>query len=198
MSKRDEILDVTEAMIRQKGYNAVSAREVATATGIKSSSVHYYFPNKTDMVSAVVQRYTENFLKNLGEPSEISNDQGKKCNTTEVKTHYISAFRNALNKDKKLCLCAVLGAESGGLPDEVSAHTNVFFQSNIKWLVAAMESAYDQSESNSYPVESNLKEALINTAVHMLAALEGAMIISQTAGDLSMFDRVANELLKPV
>ena len=36
---------------------------------------------------------------------------------------------------------------------------------------------------------------LVDTAVHMLAALEGAMIISQTAGDLSMFDRVANELL---
>lgn len=195
MSKRDEILDVTEAMIRQKGYNAVSAREVATATGIKSSSVHYYFPNKTDMVSAVVQRYTENFLQNLGNPSELVNSKGSKCSAIEVKEHYIAAFRHALIKDKKLCLCAVLGAESGGLPDEVSAHTNVFFQSNIKWLVAALESTYDQAESSSQSLESNLKETLTNTAVHMLAALEGAMIISQTAGDLSMFDRVANELL---
>ncbi|MEP2947543.1 MAG: TetR/AcrR family transcriptional regulator [Lentilitoribacter sp.] len=195
MSKRDEILDVTEAMIRQKGYNAVSAREVATATGIKSSSVHYYFPNKTDMVSAVVQRYTENFLQNLGNPSELVNSKGSKCNAIEVKEHYIAAFRQALIKDKKLCLCAVLGAESGGLPDEVSAHTNVFFQSNIKWLVEALESTYDQAESSSQSLDSNLKETLTNTAVHMLAALEGAMIISQTAGDLSMFDRVANELL---
>lgn len=196
MSKRDEILDVTEAMIRQKGYNAVSAREVATATGIKSSSVHYYFPNKTDMVSAVVQRYTKNFLSQLGEPSELVNSQGDKYSLAEVKSHYVTAFRNALNKDKKLCLCAVLGAESGGLPDEVSAHTNVFFQSNIKWLVAALESTYDQDESCSQTLESNLKETLTNTAVHMLAALQGAMILSQTGGDLTMFDRVANELLK--
>lgn len=195
MSKRDEILDITEAMIRQKGYNAVSAREVATATGIKSSSVHYYFPNKTDMVSAVVQRYTENFLQNLGNPSELVNASGDKYSAIEIKSHYIAAFRQALIKDKKLCLCAVLGAESGGLPDEVSAHTNAFFQSNIKWLVEALESTCDQAESSSQSLESNLKETLINTAVHMLAALEGAMIISLTAGDLSMFDRVANELL---
>lgn len=195
MSKRDEILDITEAMIRQKGYNAVSAREVATATGIKSSSVHYYFPNKTDMVTAVVQRYTENFLQNLGNPSELVNASGDKYSAIEIKSHYIAAFRQALIKDKKLCLCAVLGAESGGLPDEVSAHTNTFFQSNIKWLVEALESTYDQAESSSQSLDSNLKETLTNTAVHMLAALEGAMIISQTAGDLSMFDRVANELL---
>ena len=196
MSKRDEILDVTEAMIRQKGYSAVSAREVATATGIKSSSVHYYFPNKTDMVSAVVQRYTENFLNQLGKPSELVNASGDKYSAIEVKSHYVSAFRHALKKDRKLCLCAVLGAESGGLPDEVSAHTNTFFQSNINWLVTALESSSHQGESSSQTLESNLKETLKNTAVHMLAALQGAMIISQTAGDQTMFDRVANELLK--
>lgn len=196
MSKRDEILDVTEAMIRQKGYNAVSAREVATATGIKSSSVHYHFPNKTDMVSAVVQRYTKNFLNQLGEPSKLVNASGDKYSVIEVKSHYVSAFRNALKKDRKLCLCAVLGAESGGLPDEVSAHTNGFFQSNIRWLITALESSSDQDESSSQTLDSNLKETLTNTAVHMLAALQGAMIISQTAGDQTMFDRVANELLK--
>ncbi len=195
MSKRDEILDVTEAMIRLKGYNAVSAREVAKATGIKSSSVHYYFPNKTDMVTAVVERYTENFLQNLGEPSELVNSSGDKYSASEVKARYIAAFRHALIHDKKLCLCAVLGAESGGLPEEVSARTNVFFQSNIKWLVTALESTNDKAESSSQSLESNLKESLTNNAMHILAALEGAMIISQTAGDLSMFDRVANELL---
>lgn len=188
MSKRDEILNVTEAMIRQKGYNGVSARAVANATDIKSSSVHYYFPNKSDMVSAVVLRYTENFLVTLGDPLVFSS-------VTDIKTHYISAFRDALILDRKLCLCAVLGAESGGLPEEVSINTKVFFQSNIKWLVDALESVYNGFESSHEPVDSNLKETLTNQAVHILAALEGAMIISQTTGDNSMFDRVVVELM---
>ena len=52
-SKREEILDAAEAMIRDAGFNAFSTRDVASAVGIKSASVHYYFPTKADMGVAV-------------------------------------------------------------------------------------------------------------------------------------------------
>lgn len=182
MNKRDEILDVTEGMIRERGYNAVSAREVADATSIKSSSVHYYFPNKSDMVSAVVQRYTENFLNALGAPDQFADTVRK-----NVVAHYISAFRRALTEDKKLCLCAVLGAETGGLPQEVSDGTREFFVKNINWLSLALESTRDH-------VESDRKETNLNQATHILASLEGAMIISRTMGDIAYFDSVADQL----
>lgn len=182
MNKRDEILDVTESMIRDRGYNAVSAREVADAVAIKSSSVHYYFPNKSDMVSAVVQRYTENFLNALGAPDQFAN-----AARADVVVYYISAFRRALTEDNKLCLCAVLGAETGGLPQEVSDGTRAFFTKNINWLSLALDSTRDQ-------VESDRKETNLNQATHILASLEGAMIISQTMGDIIYFDRVASQL----
>jgi TetR/AcrR family transcriptional repressor of nem operon len=197
VSTREDILAVTEAMIRQKGYNAVSARAVAAATNIKSSSVHYYFPKKSDMVSAVVMRYTQNFMAALGTPDELINGNGDKMSVAEVKTHYISAFRNALTGDKALCLCAVLGAESGGLPNEVSQHTKVFFESNINWLTAALDSSSNKGESSTEALDKNLKETLTSQAVHILAALEGAMIISQTFGDTKLFDQVAGQLTSP-
>lgn len=182
MNKRDEILDVTEGMIRERGYNGVSAREVANATSIKSSSVHYYFPNKSDMVTAVVLRYTQNFLEALGEPDQFGNAARAK-----VVDHYVAAFRHALTEDKKLCLCAVLGAETGGLPQEVNSGTREFFAKNINWLSRALESVHDN-------VESNHKDTHLSDATHILASLEGGMIISQTMGDISYFDRVAGEL----
>lgn len=182
MNKRDEILDVAEAMIRERGYNAVSAREVARATEIKSSSVHYYFPNKSDMVSAVVHRYTASFFQALGEPEQFADTA-----RGDVISHYVAAFRRALTEDKKLCLCAVLGAETGGLPEEVSNGTREFFTKNINWLSSALESASDQ-------VESDRKDTNLDQATHILAALEGAMIISQTMGDIAYFDRVSGEL----
>lgn len=182
MNKRDEILDVAEGMIRDRGYNAVSAREVAEASSIKSSSVHYYFPNKSDMVSAVVLRYTDNFLEAIGSPDQFTN-----VARTDVIAHYISAFRRALTEDKKLCLCAVLGAETGGLPQDVSDGTREFFTKNINWLSLAFESTRDQ-------VESDHKQTNLNQATHILASLQGAMIISWTMGDIAYFDRVAGEL----
>lgn len=182
MNKRDEILDVTESMIRERGYNAVSAREVADATGIKSSSVHYYFPNKSDMVSAVIHRYTLNFLEYIGSPDQFV-DAGR----AEVVAHYASAFRNALTVDNKLCLCAVLGAETGGLPDDVCDGTREFFVKNINWLSRALESTSDQ-------VESDPKQVNINAATHILASLHGAMIMSRTMNDIACFDIVVAEL----
>ncbi|MEW7007427.1 MULTISPECIES: TetR/AcrR family transcriptional regulator [unclassified Lentilitoribacter] len=182
MNKRDEILDVTEALIRERGYNAVSAREVAKATNIKSSSVHYHFPNKSDMVSAVVDRYTKNFLDALGAPEQFS-DAGR----ADVVSHYVTAFRAALTDKNRVCLCAILGAETGGLPVEVVDGTRDFFARNIKWLSDAIESTYDQ-------VESDHKQSTLSQATHILACLEGAMIVSRTMGDIDYFDRSANLL----
>jgi len=39
-----KILDLAETLIRQNGYNGFSFRDIASGVGVKSSSVHYYFP----------------------------------------------------------------------------------------------------------------------------------------------------------
>ena len=109
-TKREEILDVAEAMIRNVGFNGFSTRDVASAVGIKSASVHYHFPTKADMGAAVTERYTDRFLDELGDPKRFKDDP------REVVALYVNTFRETLTRDDKLCLCAVLGAEIGSLP----------------------------------------------------------------------------------
>lgn len=53
------ILDVTEQMIRDEGYAAVSTRKVAAAGGLKPSLVHYYFPTTDDLFLALHKRGAE-------------------------------------------------------------------------------------------------------------------------------------------
>ncbi|RXH16864.1 TetR/AcrR family transcriptional regulator [Bradyrhizobium guangzhouense] len=173
-SKRDEILDVAEAMIRNAGFNAFSTRDVASAVGIKASSVHYYFPTKVDMGVAVTERYTERFLTQLGDPGRFKGD------VREVVSVYVNSFRETLIRDDKLCLCAVLGAEIGGLPQEVGGHTRTFFDRNIAWLRKALagSSKMSAAETNAF-------------AVHILAALEGGMILSKSLGKEKIFESVA-------
>lgn len=178
-SKREEILDVAEGMIRSAGFNAFSTRDVASAVGIKASSVHYYFPTKVDMGVAVTERYTERFLKQLGDPGRF------KDNAREVVSLYVNSFRETLVRDDKLCLCAVLGAEIGGLPQEVGSHTRIFFDRNIAWLRKALSgsSSMSAAEANAF-------------AVHILAALEGGMILSKSLGKEKIFENVAAMLKK--
>ncbi len=114
------------------GFNGFSIRDVADAVGIKSASVYYYFPAKADIGVAVTQRYTERFIQGLGEPTAFRGDAEKALQ------RYLAAFRRALIRDEKLCLCAVLGAEIGGLPKDVGLNTRVFFEKNIQWLKTAL------------------------------------------------------------
>jgi len=176
-AKREEILDVAEAMIRNAGFNAFSTRDVASAVGIKSASVHYHFPTKADMGAAVTERYTDRFLKQLGDPARFKSDP------REVVALYVNLFRETLIRDDKLCLCAVLGAEIGGLPLEVGGHTRTFFDRNLAWLKKALTGStkMSASEANAF-------------AVHIMASLEGGMILSKALDKEKVFENVATML----
>lgn len=117
MSKKEELLKVAQLKVRSGGYNNFSFRELAAEVGIKSASVHYHFPTKSDLGAALAHQYTDDFLRVLGDPNELY-AVGK--NPIDV---YINLFRNALVQDKKMCLCGLLGAESDSLPDKVRYET---------------------------------------------------------------------------
>lgn len=169
------ILDVAQDMVRQGGYNGFSFRTIASAIGIKSSSVHYHFSTKEDLGAAVAEYYTDNFIEALGSPKSLMDSN---LDPLDV---YIQAFRTALLDDKGMCLCGILSAEREALPEQVVAAMKMFFTRNIEWLQAAF------TESN---VVGNVHEKAIQT----IAVLEGAMITSKALEDVSAFDSAAKIL----
>ena len=177
-TRRNQILDVAERMIRLGGYNAFSTRLIAKEVGIKAASVHHYFPAKSDIGVAVAERYTRRFLDALGDPCRYQGD------IPAAIADYIQIFRVALREDRKLCLCAVLGAEAGGLPSEVVDATKLFFEKNIAWLTAALSAA-----NRAVDVDDIRKQAS-----HIVSSLEGAMIVSQSLGEDAIFENVADAL----
>jgi TetR/AcrR family transcriptional repressor of nem operon len=175
---RDEALDAAEMMMRTAGYNGFTTREVAESIGIKASSVHYYFPTKSDIGAEVTRRYTDRFVAELGDPGQFPGDERKAVE------HYVEAFRVALIRDGALCLSVVLGAEIGGLPPDVAAAARVFFERNLNWLTTALNSTGTAG-----------REAAVDRATLVLASLEGGMILSRTLDDFAVFERVAKDLV---
>ena len=174
MNTKDAILGAAERMVRHGGYAAFSFREIATEVGIKSSSVHYYFPTKEDLGAALAKSYTEGFLNLLGDPIELMGS-GK-----DPITLYANSFKEALQKDKKMCLCGQLGAEVSVLPPKVVTETQAFFEQNIDWLTRAYK-----AKNDAHPAQS---------ALRTLALLEGAMMISVALNDPTRLDEIAKIL----
>ena len=57
MSTREKILLEALNQFSQRGYEAVSIRDIARAVGIKESSLYNHFANKRDILECVLQAY---------------------------------------------------------------------------------------------------------------------------------------------
>ena len=176
MDTATRLLDAAEARMRETGYHAVSFRDLAADLGIKSASVHYYFPKKEILGAAVVDRYRKNFLQLLEDG--LASLTGPKAKLQTV----AAAFRQALVESDKICLCGVMGAEAQGLPDTVRAELKRF----IEQVVAMVETVHREAGA-----DNPYAEALLT-----VASLEGAMILAVNLGDVAVFDRAANALLR--
>ena len=176
MDSATQILDIAERRMRQTGYNAVSYRDIAAEMGIKSASLHYHFPKKEDLGAALTKRYSNNF-------SDALQDISSRESTPEgcIKA-FVDIYSTALKERRLVCLCAVLGAESVGLPEPVNIEIKNFFGQNIGWLTEQYDAL------GMATPDSDAKTAL--------SLLSGAMVISASSHDNSIFDAAVHSLLQ--
>ncbi len=125
---RTKIIDVAERMVRVGGYNGFSFREIAAEVDIKSSSVHYHFPNKEDLALAVANRYMQNILDALGDPAPVDA-------TAEMQAgRYCQVFQHSFVESGSACLCGMLSSETALLPSSVKQVLIEFVDANVSWL----------------------------------------------------------------
>ena len=174
MDSATQILDIAERRMRQTGYNAVSYRDIAAEMGIKSASLHYHFPKKEDLGAALTQRYSDNFA---GALQDIAS---REANPKDRIQAFVDIYSSELKQRGLVCLCAVLGAETDGLPERVSGEIKSFFDKNIDWLTQQYEALG--------------KDAPAKQAKTALSLLSGAMIVSASNDDNSIFDAAAESI----
>lgn len=155
----DAIMDAAEQRIRRAGYSGFSFREIAADVGVKSASVHYHFPTKEKLAAAVARRYTDRFIEAVDHQVAVGD------NIVEA---WRQVFRAALQRDGRMCLCGALAATSQDLSGEVRDEVKRFFLLGIDRLTKGGLSR--------------------DTALQVLATLEGAMLTANVLDDPSMFE----------
>lgn len=170
MDKREEIMATARAVAQSHGYNGLSFRELAKAVGVKSSSIHYYFPTKGDLGAALARRYREDARADLGEPADPH------ANLAQL----IGNFRAALERNNRMCLCGLMAAEYDDLPESVRAEVKGFADDVVAWLGQVLK-LLDPSRSS---------EAIGEHAFAIYAAILGAQLTARGRGDISAYDRI--------
>lgn len=168
IDRREQILEVAQEIVQRVGYANFGYRELSVAVGIRKASVHYHFPKKEDLILALVERYTANFVQSLEVVSDAYSASVERLNA------YFTLFENTLAEsyNEKCCLAGVMGAEIGALPIFVRNELLRFCKKNQAWLRAVIEQGIAEGAIRS--------SVAPRTAAQMIfSGLEGAMMLSR-------------------
>ena len=131
--------------------------------------MHHHFPTKAILAAAVVRRYADRFFATVASrPNQTGDD---------AIFAYRLAFRKVIERDGRMCLCGVLGAEAGVLSPEVAEEIVSLFRRCIDDL--------------SQRIGGPGAEA---RAFHVMAALEGGMMLASAYRSIEAFDQAAASL----
>jgi TetR/AcrR family transcriptional repressor of nem operon len=175
------ILDVAEQLAQTRGYNGFSYADIAAKLGVTTPSLHYHFPSKAELGSALIERYSAVF----GAALEAIDQRN--LAPLEKLQKYVGLYDSVMLNDR-MCLCGMLAAEHATLPAPMQARLKAFFDANEYWLTGVLDSGV---RAGSFL----LKESPNARARVLLGALEGAMLVARSYGDPRRFQVAAKYVL---
>ncbi|MEM1369728.1 MAG: TetR/AcrR family transcriptional regulator [Cyanobacteria bacterium P01_H01_bin.15] len=176
----EQILDVAEDLIRERGYNAISYADISRIIGIRKASIHYHFPTKAELGRVLIQRYCDRFFQRRRQLEQIAPGPSTKL------SQFIGLFAAGLAGDK-ICLCNILSADCSTLPDAINQEVVNFIENNVAWLTRVLN---DGSQNGDW----ELADAPEDDAHGLLATLQGAQLIARLAHEP---ERTFNQALQP-
>lgn len=176
------IVDVAQELVQSRGFNAFSYRDLAERVGIKTSSIHYHFPTKGDLATALVERYR---LKMRGARERIELGHARPGARLEA---FLDLLCATFERENMICLCGMLATDAATLPLNAREQVRGFFQDNEAWLAGVLKAGREDGELRF--------EGEADSAAHALfCAMQGAMIGAATFGRTARVNECAAWIL---
>ncbi|TWG85434.1 TetR family transcriptional regulator [Cupriavidus gilardii J11] len=184
VSVRQRLLDQALALICKRGFNGFSYRDLAERVGVKTSSIHYYFPTKEDLALEAVNEYSARIARHIASIDTA-------LPIREQAEQYLAPWRSGC-KAEQVCLAGMLAAESESLPPSVHAALQGFHRLNEEWLAGLLERA--AAEVGDLP-EGTTAEALAKV---LFGALQNGLVSARLFGQTDRVEPAAGLLLAAV
>jgi len=171
---KQAVMMAARSMVQSRGYNSLSYRDLGKEVGIKSSSIHYYFPSKGNLGAALTHEYTDDFLSYLNEMLAASPNWKHSINS------YADVFRATLVRDNRMCLGGIMAAEHTDLDVEIRNEVERFTELLVQWLTGVLQQGNQEMDSTT----------LKKWAFGIFAAIEGAQLVARGCGDVAVYDHI--------
>jgi TetR/AcrR family transcriptional regulator, transcriptional repressor for nem operon len=175
------VLDIASRLVQTRGFNGFSYADIAAELQVTKASLHYHFPTKAELGRRLIERYEDRFLAAL-----VAIDREARGAADKVR-RYVRIYAAVL-QEQQMCLCGMLAAEHGTLPEPMRGVLQHYFDANERWLTRVL----DEGRSAGQLQFSGTPKTV---AGMLVGALEGAMMLARSYGDPSRFDAAAERLL---
>jgi TetR/AcrR family transcriptional regulator, transcriptional repressor for nem operon len=160
---RDALVRNAAQTVRKAGSASLNFRDLGQSVGVKSSTVHYYFPTKADLLREIAGQYTSQFLAALEEGTRQS--RSFKQDMVVLVNLFVGA-----QGEKLSCLCGMLATEAEVLDPKVRRAVNEFFVALQSWVVERARAREARRPGGLTP--GRFADVLVSL-------LEGALLLSR-------------------
>ena len=178
---RERLLDLAQNLVQQRGFNAVSFKDLARAVGIRTPSVHYHFETKADLGEALIQRYRDRFEEALRVLETRRSARSRLRGLVEV---YRKTEESGL-----ACLCGSFASDIDTLPDQLRPLVGAYLDRTESWIAAQIVAG--ASEGEFVPVATPKELAVL-----LMSGLQGALFLGRVRAGASMLNRVERAFWK--
>lgn len=177
---REQIIDKAFQLMLQRGLNGFSYRDISEPLGVKNAAIHYHFPNKMDLIKALID---ENHLVLRRSTSEFMAYGGP----ARPQLEGLFAFTmNQCQCGRPICMVGALAIDYDDLTDEIKNASDRFMKDSVNWLTRVMEIGRDQEEFH-------FDGEAMSKAVSILAMIQGARQMARVHG-LDYLERIFDQI----
>jgi AcrR family transcriptional regulator len=182
MDTREQIIDIADNLIRHKGYNAFSFYDISKSVGIKTASVHYHFPAKSDLGVAVIEQHIYNLA--------LVREKFKSKSPQENLDKFLSIYSSVKNENA-VCLVGSLTTDFNTLDKKVKEKLKTFADAMLDWVSSFLE---EGRNSNIFQFKGLARTKALMITGNMLAIVQ----LSRLTGDKdfkTVKDTIKKELI---
>ena len=161
-----------------RGFNGFSYADISSALGVKNAAIHYYFPTKSDLGVAVIQRAKERFTDWT---------RGERMATRSAAEKLEAFFRlylKFMEAGQQVCLGGALETDFKTLPAEMQVETQKFAFTFLVWMEGVLKEGREK-RIFSFPGEAK------DQAILILSSLQGALQMTRAAGPSCLHSAMA-------
>ena len=125
LSTRDTIIAAADRYIREMGYNAFSYKDISDSVGIKTASIHYHFPAKSDLGVATIRYHIAQFGITRQELAS---------RPPLVRLRWFLDNYCRINADNKVCMVGALATAFNTLEEPIQQELRIYAAEILEWV----------------------------------------------------------------